>query len=138
MVEESSGKAIVIFGSNNPFLGMKSITDDTAAKLTDDLCESPINSHRFIPTTNPKLPGDGSKSKAKEAIKNYLKNNDVKDDSSGQDATEMPNGKGYIFACKYADVKKSEITLPQISDDDGNNIVVNTDPLVPPTKPPTT
>ena len=112
-----SWKAVVIFGSNNPFLGITELTDDTHNQLENDLCNTPINVHRFIPTDPRVLDGQN--------IEDYLRANGV------TTTTRMEYGKGYIFACKYADVK---ISLPKIRDDAGNIVddVTPVDHLDPP------
>ena len=112
-----SWNAVVIFGSNNPFLGITELTDDTHNQLENDLCNNPINVHRFIPTDPRMLDGQN--------IEDYLRANGV------TTTTRMEYGKGYIFACKYADVK---ISLPKIRDDAGNIVddVTPVDYLDPP------
>ena len=103
-----SWKAVVIFGSNNPFLGITELTDDTHNQLENDLCNNPINVHRFIPTDPRMLDGQN--------IEDYLRANGVTTTNT------IEYGKGYIFACKYGDVSSN--IIPTMHDDAGNPIAV--------------
>ena len=105
-----SWKAVVIFGSNNPFLGITELTDDTHNQLENDLCNNPINVHRFIPTDPRVLDGQN--------IRDYLRANGVLAPTN-----TMQYGKGYIFACEYGNVSPN--IIPTMHDDAGDQIAVN-------------
>merc|ERR1712062_587024 len=107
--------AVVIFCSNDPFLGMNSITDDTKDKLDGELCKAneKIDLHEFIPTSPPELPLATSSSSRVTDFENYLSINKIK--NAGKLQKKLPNGRGYVFACRYEHVK---ITLPKIIGDD--------------------
>ena len=104
-----SWKAVVIFGSNNPFLGITELTDDTHNQLENDLCGNPINVHRFISADPRVLDGQN--------IRDYLRANGVTTTNT------IEYGKGYIFACKYGDVSSN--IIPTMHDDAGNPIAVD-------------